>query len=642
MRPGQSKGDDDALPTGAHRSDGASLLARSQAFIESPATQNGRPLGYTPAICWCLGLICTCAAMVALDAISSDNSPSPAQWMNYAMLLVASVMLCVLVFIKRARAYSPILLTCGTCLTTCYIACRLDGLLTMSLKAWPTTSEPIKTFTVVDFLFQTPEELLGAWFFAVALLCEALQSSFVRCIGILPTAVHTVVYFLVFLGGPWLSANTYGSLFYIVLQAIGTQLFLVPSSVMLTLQFKKVQESQELLNQSQKRELAYQRGIQQADGVLSHILKNNIIDAKNSIDLFLDDVESRDILSHAKAILFRSMWWCRLREAVVQLVQGTYVKRPQNVSLSKFCNDLRVGRPAITLDCPSMTASLDPVACNVVLENAVANAIRHGDTENPEIKLKAEVVEHASSAELSFTLINRAKADRPKLAHWHASNSDTVSVVVDRYDSVSTGLGLQHIAVAARECGMAVELWQEDVYVHFRLSMRTEVSPGAETVSDGSQAEGVHPTFPLNVHILCVDDSPITRKCLDRVLPQRIPGAVVKVFGETVSDVALFKQAVAEQCDIAIVDQNLSLPGADIKGTDLIKELVSAGYTGLVCVHSANCTAKDMAEYLKSGAHCAVDKDMTWGEKVKLLGHAYTKHTASQNLPDIPWTVDNV
>ena len=105
---------------------------------------------------------------------------------------------------------------------------------------------------------------------------------------------------------------------------------------------------------------------------------------------------------------------------------------------------------------------------------------------------------------------------------------------------------------------------------------------------------------------------------------------------------ALFKQAVAHKCDIAIVDQNINLPGADIKGTDLIEELVLAGYTGLVCVHSANCTAKDMAEYLKSGAHCAVDKDMPWGEKVKLLGQAYAKHTTSQDLSDIPGSVNSV
>ena len=35
--PGQSEGDGGALPTGAHRSGGASLLARSWAFIQSPA-----------------------------------------------------------------------------------------------------------------------------------------------------------------------------------------------------------------------------------------------------------------------------------------------------------------------------------------------------------------------------------------------------------------------------------------------------------------------------------------------------------------------------------------------------------------------------------------------------------------------------
>ena len=86
--------------------------------------------------------------------------------------------------------------------------------------------------------------------------------------------------------------------------------------------------------------------------------------------------------------------------------------------------------------------------------------------------------------------------------------------------------------------------------------------------------------------------------------------AVVGVYGETLADVELFKQAVAQGCDIVIVDQNLSLPGAEVKGTTLICEIFAAGYTGLACVRSANCTNADQTDYLCSGAHCAIDKEL--------------------------------
>ena len=83
---------------------------------------------------------------------------------------------------------------------------------------------------------------------------------------------------------------------------------------------------------------------------------------------------------------------------------------------------------------------------------------------------------------------------------------------------------------------------------------------------------------------------------------------------------------VAEQCDIAIVDQNLSFPGAEVKGTDLIKEILAAGYGGLACVRSANCTDADQREYLECGAHCTIDKDMRWREMAQLLANAYANH----------------
>ena len=579
-------------------------------------------------ICWCIVAI----SALALDIIlhlrrgsSFETHPAFVLWVPLGLALIAVAMLCILVFIKRARAYSASMLTLGTCLMTCYLVYMMDQIATMTTTfmttSWPDLP-PINSSTPIDNFAQTPQELTGAWLFAIGLLVNTLQCSFACRMGLFPSTVCTVVYVLVCTVGQALSANTYGSPFYRVSFLVAT----VFITIILTVQSSKIEHQRQVLHETQQRALAYQRVAQKADGVLNHILKNNVVDAQTCIELFFDG-HSQDVLEQACDLLFRSMWWCRLREAVLRIVEGSYKKAVRNVSLHQFCHDLLVGRPGITLDCPSMTVLLDPIACNIVLDNAITNAFRHGCTENQELRLKVEVSNHDSqtSTAVSFTLINRAKADKPPFNSWSASDTEAAhaSANVDHYESVSTGLGLQHIAMAVSVCDMSAELWQEDAYVHFRLCMDSEVSCSIDVEHDSTASIAVAPHFPPNVHVLCMDDSPIARRALESILPKEIPGSVVEVFGETLADVAKFKRAVAEQCDIAIVDQNLSFPGVEIKGTDLIKEILAAGYGGLACVRSANCTDADQREYLESGAHCAIDKDARWPEMVQLLARAY-------------------
>ena len=626
-----------------------SILTKSlarYAFIKHPLAPGRQPIAFIHVIFWALAAIGMCVSEAFLDFMAAGFRlrHSVHHWSNYTMILILLVIIGTLTFVKQVRAYSEGILSCGTCLMTCYIAFRFDCLTTVVstflTKSWPPDLPPIMTSTAVDQIFQTPHELVGTCFWACALLYNTVQSSSVRRAAIVPAAVCSVVNVLVFCVGPTVSTNTYGSLFYVVSLPICMELFLFPHTIITMLQLNKIKEDQELLYQSQQRELAHQRATQKADGLLNHILKNNIIDAQNSIDMFLDKDADEAILIHSRALLFRSKWWCKLREAMLRITEGSYEKKVQTMSLSRFCSDLLVGRPVVTLDCPSSAASLDPIACSIVLDNAVTNAIRHGCGEDPELKLTVEISDHGSAQALSFTLMNRAKAGAPQLAEWSASSTEAVHACnsVDPYDSVSTGLGLQHIAMVVNLCGMSAELWQEDAYVYFRL--RTETETSSDTSASSDPTNEYRPRhLPSPVHILCIDDSPVARKTLAVVLPKKIPGAVVDVFGETLADVELFKQAVAQGCDIVIVDQNLSFPGAEVEGTTLIRAIFAAGYAGLACVRSANCTDADQSDYFRSGAHCAIDKDSQWPEVVQLLDTAYASNIAHR--PTIN-TVDTV
>ena len=411
--------------------------------------------------------------------------------------------------------------------------------------SWSTTLPPLASLTLIDIIAQTPQELIGAFYFALGLLLNTLQCSFACDMGIIPGTICTVAHVLVFTVGAALSANTYGSLLFIVTTPLVTFLSFFPTSVILTFQSNKIEHQRQLLQETQQRALAYQRAALKADDVINHILKNNVVDAQTCIQLFFNG-KPQTVLKDAQDLLFRSMWWCRLREAVLRIVEGSYVKAVRNIALRQFCSDLLVGRPGITLDCPSLTALLDPIACNIVLDNAITNAVRHGCTENQELRLKVEVSNHGSSTTLSFTLINRAKANKPPLNYWSASDIEPAhtSASVDQYESVSTGLGLQHIAMAVNACDMSAELWQEDAYVHFRLRMDSEVSHCISTERDSTANTGnIAPRFPPNLDVVCIDDSPVARKALESILPQEIAASVVQVFGETLADVAEYKRA---------------------------------------------------------------------------------------------------
>ena len=112
-------------------------------------------------------------------------------------------------------------------------------------------------------------------------------------------------------------------------------------TVILTMQSSKIEHQRQVLHETQQRAVAHQRVAQKADGVLNHILKNNVFDAQTCIELFFDG-HLQDVLEQARDLLFKSMWWCMLRELVLRIVEGSYVKAVCNVSLRQYYHALLV------------------------------------------------------------------------------------------------------------------------------------------------------------------------------------------------------------------------------------------------------------------------------------------------------------
>ena len=383
---------------------------------------------------------------------------------------------------------------------------------------------------------------------------------------------------------------------------------------------------------------------QDADSVLNHILKNTMADASGCIDLSCQTNTPDDYLSKASDILFRGMWWCKLREAILKMVAGCYETVKEMVDVQEFAKDFVRGRK-VTLECPPRTLKLDPMVCNVVLDNAATNAIRHGCPDDPRVKLSVEIAEKGSRAtsnetqgavpthdmtdasgecttpvEVRFVLRNRANPSRPLKAPW-SSQQPSKPLPGDRSrPTLSDGLGLQHISMAANASGMCAQLWQQDAEVFFELSFDT-------TATQERVLEPLHEPrlFPPGLHILILDDSDIARTNLHARLVKDIPTATVTTYGKDLLEVKEFRREALERGNVLIMDENVHVPGESIQGSDVLMELRAAGYDGFACIRSGSSTAADKARSLRSGAQWHVGKEVWLSDLIRQLRAEYHK-----------------
>ena len=193
---------------------------------------------------------------------------------------------------------------------------------------------------------------------------------------------------------------------------------------------------------------------------------------------------------------------------------------------------------------------------------------------------------------------------------------------------VSEGLGLQHIFMAARAVGLRVSLVQSGGLVTFSAS--APVRPAdRETAASPARAPPPAGALPDGLTFCCIDDSVVARMIVTNHLEGGCPGCTVRQYGERHEDVPAFVQAVLAGADVAILDQNLSYGTHNILGTELVVQLVAAGYPGLLCIRSANSSEDDLALYWAAGARCFIDKDLGPQEMVQRIAEAYWAHAAA-------------
>eukprot|EP00667_Euglena_gracilis_P005029 EG_transcript_5060 len=381
--------------------------------------------------------------------------------------------------------------------------------------------------------------------------------------------------------------------------------------------------------------------MQRADAMINHIVKNVMVEASGHIDAFLElctpspPADLRAYLHCAMERLRSGMTWCKRRRVLVALMDREARPHPTPTSLSALGMSLVSHRTIIT-HFADVVVALDEALTDLVLENAISNAFRHGHPTDPDVRffIAAEVTDPATGkCVVTFRITNRSHPTRqPVTAEFvQRFRHDTQSPP----HATSDGIGLQHCFLAAELLGMDVTLRQEGDLVVFQASTTTTVCCGSEASVAHTTSHIVTEPLPPGLKICVLDDSAAARVLLKHQLTRDVPGCVVDVFGQSAADVDPFLSQTLLGADIAILDQHLDWPsGTPFLGTDLVRMLLGAGFRGLICIRSANVSEWDTRNYFAAGAHCVLDKLLDRAQMVATLTTQYWTFAVSEPRPD--------
>ena len=605
--------------------------------------------------------------------------PTASELCAILLLLYPLASVTAVCFFARVRPYAAYLMGFGSLLMTCHVTWHWDRHLAefkesilvdqpflrdMSACSSTAAASGLADPSIYRSLYGLAFGSSGLAFLDTAMLFvvmfqNCVQSSFLPRTGITVTAVVSVGQGLVFIFWPFLSQDMYPSWLCRLLATSVWTAHLIHSSYVFWSTVKQGIRLSEELHQALELDLKNQTDGQQADTVLNHILKNSMADAIGCIEMFCQRIKKINpgadvaILTKASDILFRGMWWCKLREAMLSMVAGRYETVKTATSLHQFGQDFIRGRN-LALGCIPVCVEMDSTACNVVLENAVTNAIRHGCLHDPKVKLAVEVYDQSMEGfeawrekspltagdvqgdaqgrpvVVRFLLSNQANSNRPPLhTAWSSQGRSDALAHDSSRPTLSSGLGLQHISMVVKCCGMVARLWQQECQVFFELCFNTRVT---RVTASGQEVVKVMRPIPVGLQIICLDDSAIARQSLQHMLSAEIPGATVTTYGKYVAEVAEFKKAALNQGHVLILDQHVDFPEANLLGTDIVKELLAAGYKGFACIRSGNAAEADRALSRQSGAHWHVGKEVRLRDMVNELMSEYDSFLQRQGV----------
>eukprot|EP00667_Euglena_gracilis_P002064 EG_transcript_2064 len=380
---------------------------------------------------------------------------------------------------------------------------------------------------------------------------------------------------------------------------------------------------------------------QLADSILNHTLKNILADVAANLEVFLTGSADAGpaLLEDCIARLQRGMQSCKDRQTYLKLTAGEYQPAPCAVRLCDLAGRLVAGR-LMTVQAPDTEVVLDSTLITLILENALSNAFQHGSPDNPDVHLAIDssipaAGEASGQRRVCFAITNAVNPARPRIPpdYLHTLlDGKSAAHPNETTSPLSYHIGLSHCVIAAQRGGIQLSLKEEAGRVVFTAALDVQLPPGDPRPPPSAEATERHvapppaaPSAPLppNLCFCCIDDSLAAQRLLTLHIRRKCPTAVVHCFGATEGDVARFMELAVSQADVVVLDQHLEAADVMTYGTDLVGELLSHGYRGLVCIRSANDSAEDRLKYTASGAHCFFGKDVPGSRMMDELAMSY-------------------
>ena len=382
--------------------------------------------------------------------------------------------------------------------------------------------------------------------------------------------------------------------------------------------------------------------------MVNHVVKNAFAEAEAALYLLIESDASRycvEAFDSVFASLKRGMRWCKNYQAGINLLEGAFVPNARPVNVWELGSKI-LGARCIHSHFSRAVITVDPVLCDIMLENLLDNAKRHGHKLHPDVHCSITVatpavpspnlpgvLDHQSTCRVTFKVTNRADPGKDRLPE------DLVAQVLANRrpcggsSPLSDGLGLKHAFLAANALGLTYNFRQDGDTVSFVGTTETTlVRDGTSETSNVSASHSDPPDCPGGLKVYCIEDSGMMRTWLCSVLSSI---GTVEAFGAAAEDAAAFVAAALRDGDIAICDQNLEFGSTTVYGTELLKELKIRGFTGLLCIHSANDSVQDQAKYGAAGVHLTIGKGSTRSELLHSIKRAYWDTILASRIPHI-------
>jgi len=348
------------------------------------------------------------------------------------------------------------------------------------------------------------------------------------------------------------------------------------------------------------------------------------------------------------AQLYRTMRWCASRQVLGELASGTYRTSLSPVNVQSFVRGTVEDKDHVDLSIVDETIGIGTVIFDetmawVILENAMNNALEHGDGKVC-LSIKYSPITNA----ITFSIENKVQEGEFKRERSHSPTIEDLTdsdAILRSKRPPSTHCGMSHVALACQGAGGISRLEfnsnaaGEQVAV-FTVSIPAMVSTSCPEETSANPDNEPTMVLPKKLKLCALDDSNIICKGIDRILFKALGADCDKSFvccPRNEADVLAFMDQILfppPPAEIVLLDQNIDLEDGTPRmlGTTLADELRLRGYEGLLVIRSANAAVSDDKEYLRSGSvDVCIGKHETQKKSVEMIVKAYysknkTKH----------------